>query len=142
LAQWLAAQRPQGIDEALFSQLKARLSPISDSYLRQLLKHSDLPLSPMVEGVSLHGLHQLERTLLALADEYASADQTRRGHVREKVIDAKNRLRWSMKRSAEPSAEKSEMLLWVMTWLENPKLFDAWVRLRKLAPPGEDRGAS
>jgi hypothetical protein len=27
--------------------------------------------------------------------------------------------------------EKEEMVLWMMTWLENPDVFEAWVPLRK-----------
>jgi hypothetical protein len=142
LASWLATRQPQSIDEALFAELREHLAPVSDSYLRQLLKHSGLPLAPMVEGVSLHGLDHLERTLLALECEYASADRPRRSLVRNVVIEAKNRLRWTIKRAGDPSAERAEMLLWVMTWLENPELFELWVKLRRLAPPGEGRGAS
>jgi hypothetical protein len=117
------------VDEARFAELKARLDPITDSYLRHLLRESGVPLSALVEGVSVSSFESLERTLLALAGAY----ETRPREARSVVIEAKVRLRWSASRVAadDRRAEKQEMLLWVLTWLENPGAFPVWLRLRK-----------
>ena len=83
----------------------------------------------MVEGVNAESLDELERTLLALAQEYANG----RADVRPVVIEAKDRLRWAEARAADPErkAAKAEMLLWTITWLENPIAFPVWARLRR-----------
>jgi hypothetical protein len=117
------------IDEPEFRELKSQLEPISESYLRKLLRESGAPLSPLVEGVSLASFDTLERTLQALAGAYANGAV----HARALVIDSKVRLRWAESRAPDEAhrAEKREMLLWVLTWLENPVAFPVWLRLRK-----------
>jgi hypothetical protein len=119
------------IDEPRFQDLRAQLQPISEEYLRKLLRESGVPLAPLVEGVSLSSFDALEHTLLALSDCYASGA----GQARQLVIRAKDRLRWSEARARDEHqrAEKREMLLWVLTWLGNPPAFPLWLRLRKRA---------
>jgi hypothetical protein len=111
------------VDEPEFERLKAALSPISESYLRKLLRDSRAPLAPMIDGVRQSNLDELESTLLALLGEYVSGDQTKRQAVRNLVITAKNHARWT---------RKEENLLWLTTWLENPPLFPTWARLRRV----------
>ena len=129
LRQYLAEKQPACVDEGLFSELSLLLAPVSEPYLRRLLRESGVRLAPMVEGVNLHCLEDLERTLLVLAEEYASG----RKEARSAVIEAKDRIRWAVARAveAEKRAEKDEMLLWIMTWLENPLAFPVWSRLRR-----------
>ena len=131
LAEYLAAAQPACIDEQLARELSALLSPVSPSYLRRLLRQSGVQLSPMVEGVNQESLDQLERTLLGLAGEYSNG----RKEARAIVIEAKERLRWAVARAADANrkAEKAEMLLWALTWLENPLAFPVWARLRRRA---------
>ena len=132
LLQWLdPAASP--VDESRFSELRTRLHPISESYLRKLLRESGVPLAPLVEGVSLSSFEGLERTLLALSDVYGCGEHG----ARRLVIEAKNHLRWSESRAADEvhRAQKREMLLWVLTWLENPMAFPVWLRLRKRCAP-------
>jgi hypothetical protein len=117
------------VDEERFAALKTALAPVSESYLRRLLRESGAPLAPLVEGVVLKSSAHLERTLLALAAEYEMSDVSRRRTARSLVIEAKDRLRWSLKKA--PTGEKGEHLLWLMTWLENPDAFPLWVRIRK-----------
>jgi len=91
----------------------------------------------------------LERTLLALLEEYQRAaereDRQRVQACRRLVIAAKDHARLVLRnpRSAEQKKqEKQEMLLWLMTWLENPSLFPIWLRLRKAAraaPPADSQ---
>jgi hypothetical protein len=110
------------IGEQDFQNLLSELSPISESYLRKLLRESGVPLAPMVNGVHQSNLEELESTLLALLAEYEKGDTLRKQAVRNLVIAAKDRARW---------AHKEENLLWLTTWLENPPLFPTWARLRR-----------
>jgi hypothetical protein len=135
-------QNIEVIDEETWMRLKRELSPISDSYLHSLLKHSGRPLAPLVEGVNTSTLSDAERTLKLLAAEYERAEITGRKTCRALVISAKQRLRWSVQRAAKENSmrpEKEEILLWISTWLENPTLFPDWVLLRRQRCPTEAR---
>src|SRR5207253_7204483 len=114
---------PVNITEAIFTELESALAPVSREYMRSLLKETGLPLDPFARGISLHGLPELRQSLLAFAELYALAkDRTRRDTVRAEVIEAKKRLRGLTAATVEPDRhrEREEMLLEVMTWLENP----------------------
>jgi hypothetical protein len=123
------------IDERAWAELAMAIAPVSESYLRGLLRESGVRLSPAVEGVNQTGFEDLERTLVALAREYDTSDAMHRRALRNIVIGAKDRARFSAERSKDDAkkAIKEEMLLWMRTWLENPALFAAWVALRKKA---------
>lgn len=122
LAEWIGRQKPSQIGEEEFGQLARELSPISESYLRKLLRDSGVRLAPMIEGVRQSSLDELEATLLALLAEYEAGNAPQRQAVRKLVITAKDHARWT---------HKEENLLWLTTWLENPPLFPAWARLRR-----------
>jgi hypothetical protein len=62
--------------------------------------------------------------------EYENGDAARRTSIRRLVINAKDHARWAA-RKPEKRADKEEMALWMLTWLENPPLFPQWVRLRR-----------
>ena len=125
LAQWIEEHRPPVIGEPEWVEIQQTLAPISRSYLRKLLRETDVPLRPMIEGVRQESLESLEASLLALLNEYA--DQPR--EVRRMVIEAKDHAKWAVKENPA----KAEMVLWMLTWLENPPLFPDWVALRKTA---------
>ena len=140
------------IGEAEFAELITSLAPISESYLRKLLRDSGAPLAPMIAGVRQANLAELESSLLALLDEYERGDPPRRAAVRRLVITAKDHARWASGKSGQASpgspsepaspaheagpashplgSSKSEMILWMFTWLENPSVFREWIRLR------------
>jgi hypothetical protein len=118
------------IGEAEFEELRRALAPISESYLRRLLRESGAALSPMVEGVRQGNFDELEASLIRMLDQYEKADPKRRAAVRRLVIAAKDHARWASRRP-EKRAEKEEMALWMLTWLENPPLFPDWVKLRR-----------
>jgi hypothetical protein len=121
------------VDETLWRELQAELAPVSAEYLRRLLRQSGIPLSPLVEGVRQDTFEDVERTLLALERDYATADEPRRTACRREVIAAKDRARWALRRlpDGDPRRKlKQEMILWMITWLENPGVFVAWVALR------------
>lgn len=128
LAEWIDQRKPFLIDQTEFEQLAEALAPVSEGYLRKLLRESGVPLAPMVEGVRQSNLGVLELSLLALLAEYESGDAVHRKAVRKLVVSAKEHARW---------ANKQEHVLWLATWLENPPLFPAWARLRKEAASEE-----
>lgn len=130
LAAWIGREQPARIGEVEWAALRSLLAPVSDSYLRRLLRGTGLALSPMVEGVRQESFDALQASLLALLAEYESGDPVRRAAVRKLVIVAKDHARWAS-RKEELRAEKEEMMLWMLTWLENPPLFPEWVRLRR-----------
>ena len=127
LAEWLDRARPSRIAEAEFASIRQALAPVSESYLRKLLRESGVELAPMVEGVRQASFDELEASLLALVDEYTRGDRARQMAVRRLVITAKDHARWASRKHPE----KEEMALWMTTWLENPTVFPEWVKLRR-----------
>ena len=130
LARWLEEHRPARIGETEFETLARALAPVSENYLRKLLRESGVPLDPMVEGVRQGSFDELESSLLRLLEEYERGDPARRAAVRRVVITSKEHARLAARNPAKRT-EKEEMILWLLTWLENPPLFAAWVRLRR-----------
>jgi hypothetical protein len=136
LASWLEEHHPARIGEAEFAQLFTALAPVSESYLRKLIRECGVPLDAMVEGVRQATFDDLEASLLKLLEEYRQGDAARRMAVRRLVITAKDHARLAS-RNPEKRPEKEEMILWLTTWLENPPVFREWIRLRKnLHSPG------
>jgi hypothetical protein len=137
---WLAESGPARINEAEFVELQTRFSPISERRLREILRSSAIPLDPLVEGIRQDTLEDLERTLLAMFGEYGRSPKA----ARRAVIQAKDHARLSMRKADDSKRNlKEEMILWMLTWLENPGLFAEWVCLRKRVvgesrPPEED----
>ena len=130
LARWLERERPARIGEREWARLHVELAPVSGSYLRRLLRESGVPLAPLVEGVRQESFEALESSLLTFLQEYERADPAGRTSIRRVVIEAKEHARWAA-RNPEKRAEKEEMALWMLTWLENPPLFPQWVKLRR-----------
>lgn len=120
------------IGDREWDQLRALLAPVSENYLRRLLRESGAPLSPLIEGVRQESLDALEASLAKLLDEYEKGDRERRARARRAVITAKDHARWALRqqKSDDEKAEKQEMILWMTTWLENPPLFREWAPLR------------
>jgi hypothetical protein len=140
LAQYLAARQPALLAEAEFGLLRERLAPISESYLRGLLRASGLELDAAVEGVRQRSFEELERTLLALAEAHRQAvnagDRERAASCRRAVLTGKDHARLAARRSGISDSDrtkKEEMAAWMLLWLENPAVFPAWLALRKRA---------
>ncbi len=134
LASWIAARHPERIGEAEFLEIRAALAPVSESYLRKLLRESGAPLDPLIEGVRQGSYDELQESLLGLLQVYREGDAVRRRAVRTLVITAKDHARLAARsKSASPEkrSEKEEMVLWLLTWLENPEIFPEWVKLRR-----------
>jgi hypothetical protein len=126
---WLDRAKPEIVGEREWQELQQELAPVSDSYLRKLLRESGVPLAPLIEGVRQDTLDRLETSLLAMLDEY---ERGRQAQARTAVITAKDHAKLAA-RKPDKRVEKDEMILWMLTWLENPPLFRDWLRLRKIA---------
>jgi hypothetical protein len=130
LERWLAQNPGIEIGESEYAQILRQLAPISESYLRKLLRESGAPLAPVVAGVRQSDLDELEASLLTLLDEYEPADSAKQSAIRKLIITAKDHARWATRRASDAS-NKPEMILWMVTWLENPSVFRRWIRLRR-----------
>ena len=138
LRDYLESRRPPAISEAVWRELKERLAPVSESYLRDLLRETGLPFEQPYAGIRQHTFDELEQSLLEMLDVYRAAtsngDRERARYARRQVIAAKDRANFlarNPRTSAEKRAHKTEMAQWMLVWLENPEVFPAWVKVRK-----------
>jgi len=138
LTEFLSLHRPERITEAVWFELRARLAPVSDSYLRDLLAATGIPFDQPWAGIRQHTLGELEASLREMLAAYlaatAAGNRDRARYARRQVIAAKDRAGFAARHpggSAEKRALKEEMAAWMLVWLENPELFPAWVDARK-----------
>jgi hypothetical protein len=128
---WLEEVRPSAITEAVWTTLLMRLAPVSESYLRDLLRATGLPFDQPWAGVRQHTLEELEESLRSMLEVYreavAGGNRDRARYCRRQVIAAKDRAKFL----AKVKPEKEEMVQWMLVWLENPEVFPAWVEARK-----------
>jgi hypothetical protein len=131
LREWIVAEHPAAITGAQWRDLLAKFAPVSESYLRDLLRDTALPFEQPWAGVRQHTFDELEQSLreMLLVYEEASAtgDRERARYCRRQVIAAKDRAKFAAKKKPE----KAEMAEWMLVWLENPGVFPAWVEARK-----------
>ena len=141
LRDYLAA-RPavaqEGITEAAWQDLLLRFAPVSESYLRELLRATGSHIDQPYAGVVQHTFEELERSLRELLAVYTAAmaagNRDRARYCRRQVIGAKDRAKFlaaNLRIAPEKAAEKAEMAQWMLVWLENPEVFPAWVEIRK-----------
>jgi hypothetical protein len=144
LRDYLAANRAAAIDEALWHDLLQRLAPVSESYLRDLLRATGLPFDQPYSGIRQHTFEELEQGLRAMlqvySDSLAAGQRDRARYCRRQVIAAKDRAKWmavTPRSTPERRTQKEEMVQWMLVWLENPEVFPAWVDARKktIQPP-------
>jgi hypothetical protein len=140
LRDYLAEHQPAAVTESVWRDLLARLAPVSESYLRDLLRDTGLPFEQPFAGVRQHTFAELEQSLRELLDVYTAAsgagDRDRARYSRRQVIAAKDRAKFlarNPRTSQEKRTEKEEMVQWMLVWLENPEVFPAWVEARKRA---------
>jgi len=136
----LAAEAPPVITETVWHDLLLRLAPVSESYLRELLVNSGVPIEQPYAGIRQHTLQELEQSLREMLRVYteatAAGHRDRARYCRRQVIAAKDRARFiaaNPRTPAEKQAEKQEMVQWMLVWLENPEVFPPWVDARKNA---------
>jgi hypothetical protein len=147
LREYLEAERPPSITEAVWRDLLALLAPVSESYLRDLLRSTGMPFEQPYAGVRQHTFEELEQSLGEMLLVYAEAtdagNRQRARYARRQVIAAKDRARFlaeNPRTAPEKRAQKQEMAQWMLVWLENPEVFPAWAEARKKRGT-EQRGA-
>jgi hypothetical protein len=137
LREYLDLHAVAAIGKAEWQELLRELTPISESYLRELLRESGLPFAQPYAGIRQKTFAELERTLGEMLEVYEEAmqagDRARARYCRRQVIAAKDRARFLARRAKSPAAkaQKDEMVRWMLVWLENPGVFPAWVEIRK-----------
>ena len=140
LRDYLESEHPPAITEAVWRNLTERLAPVSDSYLRDLLRETGLPFDQPYAGIRQHSFEELEQSLHEMLavhrDAGAAGDGERARYARRQVIAAKDRAKFlaaNPRTPPEKRAQKEEMAQWMLVWLENPEVFPAWVEARKRA---------
>ena len=138
LVEYLAARRITAIGEGEWQDLLRELAPVSEGYLRELLRDTRLPFAQPYAGIRQKTFAELEHTLREMLEVYTQAlgdsDRVRARYCRRQVIAAKDRARFiagNPKTAVEKKAQKEEMVQWMRVWLENPEVFPAWVEIRK-----------
>ena len=129
LRQYLDRTAPEVVGEAQQQELLRELAPVSEGYLRKLLRSSGAKLAPLVEGVAQDSMENLERTLTALAREYQSGEAAAAAQCRRLVITAKDHARWAA-RNNDKRTLKLQMVEMMLIWLENPTVFESWLRAK------------
>jgi nucleotidyltransferase/DNA polymerase involved in DNA repair len=142
LAAWLAVHQPASIGEAEWDSLLRELAPISESYLRELLRRTGLPFEQPWAGVRQKTFEELEASLEELrrvyAESLAAGLKDRARYCRRVVIAAKDHARFAARNprtGPAVRARKEEMVEWMLVWLGDPDLFPEWVRARKRVMP-------
>ena len=140
LREYLATRQPAAITEAVWAELMMRLAPVSESYLRDLLRATGLPFDQPYAGIRQHTFAELEESLHGMLQVYldavAAGNRDRARYCRRQVIAAKDRAKFlavTPRASEGKRTEKEEMAQWMLVWLENPEVFPAWVDARKKA---------
>jgi hypothetical protein len=138
LRAFLSEEQPSAITENVWTGLLRLLAPVSESYLRDLLRATGLPFAQPYCGVRQHTFDELEQSLREMLQVYtgatAAGNRDRARYCRRQVIAAKDRAKFQARNgrtAPEKVAMKEEMAQWMLVWLENPEVFPAWVDARK-----------
>src|ERR1039457_5338526 len=113
LREFLATRGIAEIGEAEWQAALRELAPISESYLRDLLRATGLPFAQPYAGIRQKSFEELEQSLREILVVYAEAtrvaDRQRARYCRRQVIAAKDRARFAAhnsKTSPEKKAQK------------------------------------
>jgi hypothetical protein len=144
LRDYLAVNQPVAITEAVWHDLLRDLAPVSESYLRDLLRDTGLPFDQPYSGIRQHTFEELEDTLRTMQQVYrdalAAGARDRARYCRRQVMAAKDRAKFlaiTPRSTPEKRTQKEEMAQWMLVWLENPEVFPAWVEARKKSKQNE-----
>ena len=95
---YLTAVSPAAITEAVWQDLLLRLAPVSESYLRDLLRDTGLPFDQPYAGIRQHTFEELEQGLREMLQVYrdalAAGARERARYCRRQVIAAKDRAKF------------------------------------------------
>ena len=73
LREYLEAEHPPAISGEVWQNLLARLAPVSESYLRELLRATGLPFDQPWAGIRQHTFEELEQSLAEMLAAYDAA---------------------------------------------------------------------
>ena len=82
LRDYLAANQPAAITEAVWQELMMRLAPVSESYLRDLLRDTGLPFDQPYSGIRQHTFEELEQSLLGMLQVYRDSVASEQARAR------------------------------------------------------------
>ncbi len=85
-------------------------------------------------NLPLDSLDKLEQALIGYQAVYeATSDRAARQALRSVLIQAKTKARVAAQKARRETkrADKTEMALWILTWLENPLIFSEWIKVRR-----------
>src|SRR5580692_13112019 len=112
LREYLEAERPGQITGAVWRELLARFAPVSESYLRDLLRQTGLPFEQPYQGVRQHTFEEVEQSLRDLLAAYSEAagagDRDRLRYCRRQVIAAKDRAKFLAANPRTPPEKQTE----------------------------------
>ncbi len=146
---YLEAEKPERIDRAALTALRRsvaeQLGPerrVSERYLVEVLLETQVPIDEDLGGIAVNLRGRIrtrdpEAALTALAelgDEYAEAEAFRRRELRTAVLRAKDRLQLRLAKAPPSGPQRAaleELRAALLTWLENPPVFSAWLDLRR-----------
>ncbi len=135
--EYLETKRPAAVTAEVWQELLAALAPVSESYVRELVRSTGLPFAQPYAGIRQHTLEELSASLLEMLRVYEQAteegDRKQARYCRRQVIAAKDRAKFlagNPKTAPEKKALKEEMVRWMLVWLENPPVFPAWLKAR------------
>ena len=131
---WLRERAPAQVELLDFDELLRLLAPITESSLRHRLRSTGVKLHPLVAGVDQDTLTALRDSLLALAGWYEKGTAETRRLTLQIVITAKDHAKLAARNrrvAPEKRALKTEMIVWMLTWLENPSIFPLWAQMRE-----------
>ena len=125
---FVAARGWDAIGETEWQEIRSALSDISETTIRE----SGVPIRAPWRGVAAHSIDELEASLREFSQVYEDRIDLRR-YCRDQVIAVKDRARWAAKSVSEESKRrmKSEMVEWMLVWLDDPAIFPAWAQLRR-----------
>ncbi|MDQ6700351.1 MAG: hypothetical protein M3Z36_09210 [Acidobacteriota bacterium] len=133
LRDYLSTRKWTSVGKEEWQQLRREFPGIAENSLREMLQESTIEIAQPYCGVRQKSLEDLESSLLGLYGVYAGhPDQA--GTCRKLVIQAKDRARFVTRNAKviEPvRAMKEEMVRWMLVWLDDPSMFESWVRARK-----------
>lgn len=105
------------LGETEWHELRSALADISESTVRA----AGIPIAQPWLGVVQHSFEDLQQSLSELSAVYAVRPDLRR-YCRDQVIVAKSRAR---------RGSRSEMVEWMLVWLDDPSMFEAWAEIRR-----------
>jgi hypothetical protein len=138
LNEYLRERQLTAISEEVWFELRELVAPVSEHYLRELLRGVGLRIVQPYSGVRQGSFAELTESLLEIERVYAAAvaahDRDRARACRRVVIQARDRAKLvvaNAKVDAEKRELRREMSEWMLVWLENPAIFETWATLRQ-----------